>query len=151
MNLGTIILQVDPVNGAVTAAPAEATSNAAQASETSVATTTTTTEQPSTPPPAPKQEGSQWSFYIMMIALVVVFYFFMIRPQSQRRKEQQKKLDEFRGKLKVGDQVVIAGGVYGKVKELKDNYAMLDIANNITIKVDLDFVYASPADSQPAK
>ena len=56
---------------------------------------------------------SQWSGIIMMIVIVAIFYFFMIRPQQKRQKEIQKA----REALKVGDKVITAGGIYGKIKE----------------------------------
>ena len=62
------------------------------------------------------QQGAGWSSIIMMVALVAIFYFFMIRPQTKRQKEIRK----FREALSVGDKVVTAGGIYGKIKEIKE-------------------------------
>ena len=69
---------------------------------------------------------------ILMFALIiVVFYFFMIRPQMKRQKELRK----FQEALKMGDKVIIAGGVYGKISEVKDDYVMVEISDNINVKV----------------
>ena len=60
--------------------------------------------------------GSGWSTLIMIVVLIAIFYFFMIRPQSQK----QKKISEFRTSLKNGDKVMTAGGIYGRIREVKD-------------------------------
>lgn len=88
-------------------------------------------------------QGSGWSSIIMMVALVAIFYFFMIRPQTKRQKEVRK----FRESLAVGDKVVTAGGVYGKIKEIKDNIIVLEIAENVRIRIDKSSIYATAADS----
>ena len=67
---------------------------------------------------------SQWSGILMMVVIVAIFYFFMIRPQQKRQKEIQKA----REALKVGDKVITAGGIYGKIKEIGDVYMMIEIA-----------------------
>lgn len=81
---------------------------------------------------------------IMMLLIVVVFYFFMIRPQSKRQKEIRK----FREGLKNGDKVITAGGIHGRIKEVKDDSVVLEIADNVRIRVDKASVYATPADTQ---
>jgi len=88
------------------------------------------------------QQGAGWSSIIMMVALVAIFYFFMIRPQTKRQKEIRK----FREALSVGDKVVTAGGIYGKIKEIKDNIIVLEIADNVRIRIDKSSIYAA-ADS----
>ena len=82
--------------------------------------------------------GSSWSFWIMIIALFVIMYFFMIRPQNKKQKE----IANFRKNLEVGQSVITAGGIYGKVKELEDNAVVLEIAPSVKIKVDRNSIYA---------
>lgn len=89
-------------------------------------------------------EQSQWSGIIMMIVIVAIFYFFMIRPQQKRQKEIQKA----REALKVGDKVITAGGVYGKLKEIGDVYMIIEIANGVNIQIDKTSVFASPEDAK---
>ena len=88
-------------------------------------------------------QGAGLSSIIMMVALVAIFYFFMIRPQTKRQKEIRK----FREALSVGDKVVTAGGIYGKIKEIKDNIIVLEIADNVRIRIDKSSIYATAADS----
>lgn len=68
--------------------------------------------------PAPDSGGSGLSILLFQIAAIgLVFYFLIIRPQSQARKKHQELLSA----LKKGDEVMTAGGVVGKVKDIKDN------------------------------
>ena len=87
---------------------------------------------------APAQQGSGWSMIIMLVAMFAIMYFFMIRPQQKKQKEIQK----FRNSMLVGDQVITAGGIHGKVKEINDLYVILEIANNVNIKVEKTSIFA---------
>ncbi len=66
------------------------------------------------------------------LLIIVVFYFFMIRPQVKRQKELRK----YRENLKKGDKIVTTGGIYGKVIDIKNNYLVVEIADNVNIKID---------------
>ncbi|MBE6300905.1 MAG: preprotein translocase subunit YajC [Parabacteroides distasonis] len=88
--------------------------------------------------------GSQWSGILMMVIIVAIFYFFMIRPQQKKQKEIQKA----REALKVGDKVITAGGIYGKIKEIGDLYMVIEIANGVNIRIDKTSVFASVEDAQ---
>ena len=92
--------------------------------------------------------GGNYQMILMMVLIFVVFYFFMIRPQSKRQKEIKKQ----REAMQVGDKVVTSGGIYGKVKEVKDTTVIVEIAENVRIKVDKNSVFATADDIQtPAK
>lgn len=79
----------------------------------------------------------------MIVVLIVIFYFFLIRPQSKKQKEIRK----FREALQVGDKVITAGGIHGKIKEISDTYFVLEIADNVKIRIDKASVYPSAADA----
>lgn len=84
------------------------------------------------------QGGADYSFLIMMVAIFAIMYFFMIRPQNKKQKE----IANFRKNLEVGQPVITAGGIYGKVKELEDNAVIVEIAPSVKIKVDRNSIYA---------
>jgi len=88
--------------------------------------------------------GGSMSFLFLMAALFVIFYFFMIRPQQKKQKEIKK----MRETMKVGDKVVLSGGIYGKIKEVHDTTFTIEIAENVRIKVDKAFVFATANDIQ---
>jgi preprotein translocase subunit YajC len=65
-------------------------------------------------------EGNSGGMSILlfqMLAIGGVFYLLLIRPQSQARKKHTAMLQA----LKRGDDVTTAGGIIGKVKDLKDD------------------------------
>ena len=89
-------------------------------------------------------DGGSYSSIIMIVLLIAIFYFFMIRPQSQK----QKKINEFRAGLKRGDKVITAGGIHGRIRDIKDNsIVILEIDDNVKIKVDLNSIYQSVSDA----
>ncbi len=83
-----------------------------------------------------------WSGILMMVAIFVIFYFFMIRPQTKRQKEIQKQRDA----MKKGDKVITSGGIYGKVKDIKETTITIEIADNVRVTVDKNSVFATASD-----
>ena len=77
------------------------------------------------------QQGGGWQMWIMLALIFVVMWFFMIRPQ----RKQQKELQNFRNSLQKGDKVVTIGGIYGTVCEIKDNSVLIEVDNNVKIRV----------------
>ncbi len=90
------------------------------------------------------QAGGDYSFLIMMVAIFAIMYFFMIRPQNKKQKEIQN----FRKNLEVGQEVISAGGIYGKVKAVEDNVVVLEIASGVKIRIDKNSIYANAAATQ---
>lgn len=68
---------------------------------------------------------------IWFVVLIGVFYFFLIRPQQTRTKKHKELVSE----LKVGDQVVTIGGIYGTIRTIKEKEIVLEIANGVRITV----------------
>lgn len=81
--------------------------------------------------------GGGYSGLIMIVAMIAIFYFFMIRPQNKKKKEIEKA----RKALEVGSKVVTAGGLYGRIKEVRDTTFMVEIAPNVAIKIEKNSVY----------
>ena len=87
-------------------------------------------------------ESNQMSFFIMMALMIVVFYFFMIRPNVRK----QKDLRNFRDALKKGDKIITTGGIYGKINNISENVATIDVGNNVIIKVDKNGILKDNSD-----
>ena len=90
--------------------------------------------------------GGGWSGMLMIIAMIAIFYFFMIRPQQKKQKEIRKA----REAMKSGDKIVTAGGIYGRIKEVKDTCFIIEIASGVTIKIDKGSVYPTAEDAAQA-
>ena len=76
-------------------------------------------------------KGGGMQMWIMLALIFGVMWFFMIRPQ----RKQQKELQNFRDSLKKGDKVVTIGGIFGTVCEVKEDSVLIEIDNNVKIRV----------------
>ena len=85
---------------------------------------------------APAQGGSgggDFTTTILMFAVIIgIFYFMILRPQQKRQKERQKLLES----MKKGDKVVTAGGIHGTIVGIEDKTLLLQIADNVKVKVE---------------
>jgi|TARA_Y100001968_G_scaffold64736_1_gene55456 preprotein translocase subunit YajC len=67
----------------------------------------------------------------LLFGFMILIYFLMIRPENKRRKTHQEML----ASLDLGNEVVTAGGILGKVSKISDQYIELSISDNTKIKV----------------
>ena len=84
--------------------------------------------------PQPGGGGGGLSSYMSFLPIVlifIIFYFLLIRPQQKRTKEHRMLLDS----LKVGDNVLTSGGIYGRVTGLRDNVVTVEISDKVRVKV----------------
>ena len=58
-------------------------------------------------------------------------YFMTIRPQQKRMKALQSMMDG----LEKGDEVVAAGGIIGRIKDINGPYVSIEVSENITFKL----------------
>jgi preprotein translocase subunit YajC len=77
-------------------------------------------------------QGGGWEGLIPLILLFVVFYFLLIRPQQKKVKEHKALVEA----LKKGDEVVTYGGLAGKIRDMGDNFCEVEIADNVTVKIE---------------
>ena len=68
---------------------------------------------------------------IFLIALVALLWFVLIRPQRQRQATHRALVQE----LAVDDEVVTAGGVFGRVRSVADDHVMLEIAPGTQVRL----------------
>jgi preprotein translocase subunit YajC len=76
-------------------------------------------------------EGGGIMGFLPLILMFVVLYFVMIRPQMKRQTEVKNMLEA----LAVGDEVVTAGGLMGKVTQLKDQYVTVELVPGTEVKM----------------
>jgi len=67
----------------------------------------------------------------MFIVLFAVMYFVMIRPQMKRQKEHRTMIDA----LAKGDEVVIGGGVIGRVAKMGESVLHVEVAKDVEVQV----------------
>ncbi len=90
---------------------------AAQAAPAAVDASTATEGVPA------ESMGGGWSGILVWVLVFAGLWFLMFMPQRKRAKEQQK----MQASLTVGDQVVTAGGIYGKIVSIDEQTAVLEV------------------------
>jgi preprotein translocase subunit YajC len=70
-------------------------------------------------------------FLLVLLVLFALMWFIMIRPQRAQQRRHQQLLDE----LKVGDEIVTVGGIYGEVKSLDDERVRLEVDADVELVV----------------
>lgn len=63
---------------------------------------------------------------VPFVLIFVVFYFLLIRPQKKRDKETQN----MRNNIQVGDEIVTAGGIIGRVVIIKEDNVVIETGND---------------------
>ena len=83
---------------------------------------------------APAAAGGTESTLFSLLPLVLMFvvlYFIMIRPQMKKQKEHKAMIEA----IAKGDEVVIAGGVLGRVSKLGESYIGVEVATGVELQV----------------
>lgn len=80
--------------------------------------------------------GSSMNMLITLALMFAIFYFMLIRPQNRKEKERRKMIDE----LSVGKRIIFAGGLIGKICEVRDTTFLVEIAPQVKIEIAKDSV-----------
>ena len=80
--------------------------------------------------PAGGTESSLFSL-LPLVLMFVVLYFIMIRPQMKRQKEHKAMI----AALAKGDEVVVGGGVVGRVSKIGETFVHVEVANGVELQV----------------
>jgi preprotein translocase subunit YajC len=86
-----------------------------------------------TAPAAAASGGAESTLFSLLplVLMFVVLYFIMIRPQMKKQKEHKSMIEA----IAKGDEVIIAGGIMGRVAKMGDSYLHIEIANNVEMQV----------------
>ena len=68
---------------------------------------------------------------LVIVALFAVFWLLLIRPQRRRQRAQEEMLTS----LRVGDEIVTAGGLYGHITAIEGDEVYLEIADGVEVRV----------------
>lgn len=76
--------------------------------------------------------GAGFGGLLPILLMFGVVYFIVLRPMSKQEKERRKRVDG----LKKGDQVVVGGGILGRISNADDpKVAVVEIADRVKIRV----------------
>lgn len=70
---------------------------------------------------------------ILAINAAILFAIYML-ISFLRLKKRKQPFEELHQKLSVGNQVLLASGLYGKVTDIKNDVVMVEIAPKIVVK-----------------
>jgi len=76
-------------------------------------------------------EKKPFSPLILIGGIFVIMYFLMIRPQKKKQKEKMAMLSA----VEPGDKIISIGGIYGEVKQVKDNSVRVQIDDHTRIEL----------------
>ncbi len=65
---------------------------------------------------------------IMIVALFAIMYFMLIRPQKKKDDEVRR----MREALRVGDDILTIGGIYGKIVRIKEDRLIIQVGTDKT-------------------
>lgn len=66
-----------------------------------------------------------------LLLIFLIFYLLLIRPQQKKQREHQKMIEN----LKVGDEVLTSGGLYGRIVDVKKDVLTVELAPNTRVRV----------------
>jgi preprotein translocase subunit YajC len=89
-------------------------------------------------PQGAQGQGGGLMGFLPLIIIFVIFYFLLIRPQQKRAKEQKSMLES----LKKGDKIILSGGEFGVIEEVRQNSVIVKIAENVKVKYGKAYVVA---------
>jgi preprotein translocase subunit YajC len=66
-----------------------------------------------------------------LVLMFVVLWFIMIKPQMKKQKEHKAMIES----LAKGDEVVVGGGVIGKVSKMGETFLHVEVASGVELQV----------------
>ncbi|HVS86029.1 MAG TPA: preprotein translocase subunit YajC, partial [Gaiellaceae bacterium] len=69
--------------------------------------------------------------FLIIIVAFAFLWVVVVRPQKRRQVEQQRLIAE----LRLGDEVLTAGGVYGRITALEDDVVRVEVADGLELRV----------------
>ena len=78
-----------------------------------------------------KSSSGGSAFFLIIVLALGLMWLIVIRPQRRKQKLQQSMQTD----LAVGDEVLTAGGVYGKVTRIDDDEVRVEIAPKVEVRL----------------
>ncbi|HJU37860.1 MAG TPA: preprotein translocase subunit YajC [Gaiellaceae bacterium] len=75
--------------------------------------------------------GGGSGFFLIIIVAFLLLWLIVVRPQRKRQTQQREMLSD----LRVGDEVLTAGGIYGTVSRLDEDQVTVEIAPKTEVRV----------------
>ncbi len=85
--------------------------------------------------------------FVYVVIVIGVFYLFAVRPQRRRRQAQRELLST----VEKGDEIVTNDGMCGTVRQVRDNFVVIEIAERKQVRFLKASISAVVAKGRPAK
>ena len=86
-------------------------------------------------------------YVIVLVALFGLMWFLLIRPQRRRATEQLAMQEQ----LRVGEEILTAGGIHGTVKAIEGDVVHVEIAPGTLVRVERRAVAAAGGTEETAE
>jgi preprotein translocase subunit YajC len=98
---------------------------------------------------SPGQEGGAGVIgnVVLFGSIILIFYFMIIRPQQKRQKERQAMIEA----MKKGDKIITAGGIHGTIVGIEDKVVLVQIADNVKVKIERSSIGNMIKEGEPAQ
>ena len=73
---------------------------------------------------------------LFLVGFMILIWFLMIRPENKRRKSHQEMLSS----LEIGDEVVTAGGILGKITKIGDQFLEVTLNDSMKVKIQVSAI-----------
>ncbi len=77
------------------------------------------------------QQADPFGFLLPMLVIFGAFYFLLSRPQHKKQKAHTQLVSE----LSIGNEIITAGGILGRITGVSEHYAIVHIAEGTEIKI----------------
>ncbi len=85
---------------------------------------------------APADNGGGLVQLMPLILIMVIFWVLLIRPQQKRMKEHAEIIKN----LKKGDKIITGGGLLGRITQIKDGIATVEVADGVQVRIKQDTI-----------
>jgi preprotein translocase subunit YajC len=69
--------------------------------------------------------------FLALFVTLLLMWALLIRPQQRRMRQHQSVVSS----LRPGDEIVTAGGIYGRVRSVDDDSMILEVAPGVELRV----------------
>lgn len=67
----------------------------------------------------------------LLLGFLVLMYLMIIRPQNKRNREHKQMVSS----LQEGDEVIAAGGLVGVIRQISEQYVLLEVGNGVQVRI----------------
>jgi len=82
--------------------------------------------------------------FVFMAVILLMFYYIVIMPAKKRQKSHQDLVSA----LKEGDEIVTAGGLYGRIVKLREESVEVEVAQGVRLKFDRRAIRRKASDKE---